>query len=83
MGFYLKTCSKCLKGTMAVIAYITDGEVVHRILSHLGLPTALPAPSPARRPLDRDGLPFEDDVCGEAPWEMLDPDQDPQTRAPP
>ena len=33
-----------------LIALITDGNVVRRILEHLGLPTAAPALAPARSP---------------------------------
>jgi len=31
---------------MLVLAFITDPPVVRRILTHLSLPTALPAPQP-------------------------------------
>jgi len=35
---------------MRLVATIEQREVIERILGHLGLPTALPAPRPARAP---------------------------------
>jgi hypothetical protein len=49
-GFDLESCPRCIQGTLAVIADITDGKVVKQILEHLSLPTELPTPLPARRP---------------------------------
>jgi hypothetical protein len=40
-------CPKCL-GPMTVIAYLTDPNVLCKILTHLGLPTEPPPLSPAR-----------------------------------
>jgi hypothetical protein len=36
------------------VALIEQGAVVERVLRHLGLPTAIPAPQPARAPPDDD-----------------------------
>jgi hypothetical protein len=41
-------CPRCLTGTLAVLAVITDPQVVLKILSHLNLPTEVPATAPAR-----------------------------------
>ena len=43
------TCPWCA-GKRRLVALITDGKVVRRILEHLGLPTAAPALAPARSP---------------------------------
>jgi len=43
------TCPWC-GGQRRLIALITDGQVVRRILEHLGLPTAAPVLAPARAP---------------------------------
>jgi hypothetical protein len=37
-------------GKRKLIALITDGQVVRKILAHLGLPTAAPVLAPARSP---------------------------------
>jgi hypothetical protein len=41
-------CPRCLKGTLAVLAFITDPSVVLKILAHLSLPTEVPITAPAR-----------------------------------
>jgi hypothetical protein len=43
------TCPWC-GGRRKLIALITAGSVVRRILEHLGLPTNAPVPAPARSP---------------------------------
>jgi hypothetical protein len=43
------TCPYC-GGKRKLIALLTDGAVVRRILEHLGLPTAAPTLAPARSP---------------------------------
>ena len=43
------TCPWCGE-KRKLIALITDGKVVRRILEHLGLPTTAPALAPARSP---------------------------------
>jgi hypothetical protein len=57
-------CPSCLTGTLAVLAFITDPSVVLRILSHLRLPTEVPATRPAR---------LEPQL--ELDWELADGDQ--------
>jgi hypothetical protein len=47
------TCPWC-GGKRRLIALITDGAVVRRILEHLGLPTAAPVLAPARSPPELD-----------------------------
>jgi hypothetical protein len=42
-------CPQC-SAPMVVLAFLTDPRVVGRILSHLGLPTALPTVARARDP---------------------------------
>ena len=37
---------------MVVLAFLTDPSTVHRILTHLGLPTSPPPIAPARDPFD-------------------------------
>ena len=39
---------------MKLIALIEQPSVVHRILNHLGLPTTVPSPRPARSPPSQD-----------------------------
>jgi hypothetical protein len=60
-------CPRC-SATMVVIAFLTDPQVLRKILNHLGLPTHPPPLSPARLPqqhlLDLDSvddLPLDDD----------------------
>ncbi len=43
------TCTKC-GGPRQVIAFITEPEVVVRILDHLGLPSTPPPLAPSRAP---------------------------------
>ena len=43
------TCPYC-GGKRKLIALLTDGAVVRKILEHLGLPTSPPALAPARAP---------------------------------
>jgi hypothetical protein len=44
-------CPQC-GGARKLIALITDGRVVRKILAHLGLSTEPPPLAPARAPLD-------------------------------
>jgi len=53
-------CPRC-GGHLRLIALIEEATVIERILGHLGLPTALPAPRPARAPPLPAGVP---DVAG-------------------
>jgi len=41
-------CPRCLTGSLAVLAFITDPAVVLKILAHLSLPTEVPVTAPAR-----------------------------------
>ena len=43
------TCPYC-GGKRKLIALLTDGRVVRKILEHLGLPTSAPSLAPARAP---------------------------------
>jgi hypothetical protein len=53
---------------MTVISYLTDPKIIHRILTHLGLPTSAPATAPARSvDLDAPELDFEDPGDTERP----------------
>jgi hypothetical protein len=83
IGLDLKRCPKCLTGTVAVLAYITDPKVVFKILSHLHLPTEVLAPSPARRSHLFEDFAQGDEAGGEVPWETIEGEADPRTRAPP
>ncbi len=47
-AFEILVCGRCA-GPMTVISYLTDPRVVHKILTHLGLPTSAPAITPAQR----------------------------------
>ena len=82
-GFDLKSCPKCITGTVAVVAFITDPKVVLKILSHLHLPSDVPTPSPARRALLFDDFAQGDEAAADVPWETIDPAADPRMRAPP
>ena len=42
-------CPRC-GGRLRLVALIEEARVIRRILGHLGLPTELPAISPARSP---------------------------------
>jgi hypothetical protein len=44
-GIDVLACGRC-GGRMRVVATIEDPGVIRRILMHLGLPTAAPAPRP-------------------------------------
>jgi len=48
-GFDVLQCPRC-GGRLRLIALIEQARVIHRILRHLGLPTELPEPRPARPP---------------------------------
>jgi len=53
-GFDVLACPRC-GGRLRLIALIEEAAVIERILRHLGLPTEIPAPRPARAPLLRMG----------------------------
>jgi hypothetical protein len=82
-GFDLKHCPKCIKGTVAVVAFITDPKVVLKILAHLHLPSDVPTLSPARRSLLFDDFAQGDKAGSDVPWDTIEGEDDPRTRAPP
>ena len=51
---YRKVTRTCID-----IATIEDPPVIERILRHLGLPTTMPEPAPARPPPDESELAFD------------------------
>ena len=53
-GFDVLACPRC-GGRLRLIALIEQVSVIQRILRHLGAPTEIPAPRPARAP----PLPFD------------------------
>jgi hypothetical protein len=57
-GFDVLACPRC-GGRLRLVALIERASVVQRILRHLGLPTELPEPRPARAP-PRQPETFED-----------------------
>jgi hypothetical protein len=64
-GFDVLACPRC-GGRLRLIALIEEAAVIDRILRHLGLPTEVPAPRPARAPPRRMGTPdqagWDDDL---------------------
>jgi hypothetical protein len=72
-------CPRC-GGPMMVLAFLTDLDVVTKILDHLSLPSASPALTPARQQ-DQQEL-FEDDLPY-AEEEAWDPEQSCASRDPP
>jgi hypothetical protein len=48
-GFDVLACARC-GGRLRLIALIEEAAVIGRILRHLGLPTEIPSPRPARAP---------------------------------
>ena len=61
-------CERC-GGRMTVLAYITERDVVHQILDHLGLPSTGPPVAPARSRPQLDAWPGDlalDDVPADA-----------------
>ena len=48
-GFDVLACPRC-GGRLRLIALIEEAAVIERILGHLGVPTAVPAPRAARAP---------------------------------
>jgi hypothetical protein len=64
-GFDVLGCP-CCGGRLSLIALIEDPRVIRRILSHLGLPTEVPEPHPARSPplrVEFTDPPHHDDVA--------------------
>jgi hypothetical protein len=54
-GFDLLECPRC-DGKMRLLATIDQPEVVHKILEHLGVPTEICQPRPARSPPEEAAL---------------------------
>ena len=54
-GFDVLACPRC-GGRLRLIALIEEAAVIGRILRHLGVPTEIPAPRPARAPPHRVGV---------------------------
>ena len=48
-GFDVLACPRC-GGRLRLIALIEEAALIGRILRHLGVPTEIPAPRPARAP---------------------------------
>lgn len=71
-------CPKCA-GPMVVLAYLTDPQVLTKILSHLGLPHQAPPLAPAKRE-DQLGF-FAEKPC--APDDFTDNAHFPRGRDPP
>ena len=53
-GFDVLSCPRC-GGRLRLVALIEQVSVIQRILRHLGVPTEIPEPRPARAP----PLPFD------------------------
>jgi hypothetical protein len=73
-------CSRC-GGPMTVLAFLTDPEVVEKILLHLGLPTE-PKPLAPARPLGQMNL-FDEGDLNARPRPAAQRASDTQGRAPP
>jgi hypothetical protein len=52
-------CPGCPNGRLRVLAALSDPRVTEKILAHLGLPTTIPVPAPARGPPDEHELDFD------------------------
>lgn len=61
-GFDVLACPRC-GSRLRLIALIEEAAVIERILGHLGVPTAIPAPRPARGP------PFSADILDATGWD--------------
>ena len=61
-GFDVLACPRC-GSRLRLIALIEEATVIERILGHLGVPTAVPAPHPARVP------PFSADIVDATGWD--------------
>ena len=57
-GFDVLACPRC-GGRLRLIALIEEAAVLDRILRHLGVPTEIPAPRPARAPPRRAESPYQ------------------------
>ena len=64
-GFDVLACPRC-GGRLRLIALLEEAAVIGRILRHLGVPTEIPAPRPARAPPIRIGV-RDNDVWDDDP----------------
>ncbi len=60
---------------MRLVAFVTEGTAIRRILTHIGEPTQAPAAKPARGPPDWDldpepGLDWEGQIASETEFEF-------------
>ena len=68
-GLDVLECPRC-GDRLELIALIEDPAVIRRILGHLGVPTEVPTPRPARPPpllLERSDSCYDDDVSDVSP----------------
>ena len=65
-GFDVLACPRC-GGRLRLIALIDPAGVIERILRHLGVPTEIPAPRPARAPPLRMGPPDQAGWAADTP----------------
>jgi predicted nucleic acid-binding protein len=72
VSFEIDVLACACGGRLRFIATIEDPPVVQRILRHLGLPTAIPEPAPARPPPTAPALAF--DFPGGGPVGFSNPD---------
>jgi hypothetical protein len=68
---------------MVVLAFLSDPDVVSRILRHLGLPVSVPAHTPARSSGEARGFELEEEVGGGGEDDHDDDDGTGKFRAPP
>ena len=61
-GFDVLACPRC-GDRFDLIALIEDPAVIRRILSHLGLPTEVPAARPPPPPIGRADTWYDDDMA--------------------
>ena len=72
-GLDVLACPRC-GGRLRSIALIEEAAVIERILRHLGVPTAIPAPRLARPP------PLRMETPDQADWDDATPVFDPCSR---
>ena len=60
-------CGEC-GGRLRLLSTITDRAAIEKILAHLGLPTDLPTPAPARAPPWLPGVTDDFDQGGSGEW---------------
>jgi hypothetical protein len=65
-------CAYC-GGRVRILAFLSHPDIAHPILEHLGLPTRLPTPAPARAPPQLDFAEVADDFLDELPEDLAEP----------